>query len=95
MISMTPIIYLLIFVAVLLLVEGLYLMVPQNGKPYWMLRYTLLGRRRSMTIAKCINLSLADARGQAAILKQKINQGEDPIAIRSKEKKIEFKKKCL
>ncbi|GAA5192748.1 tyrosine-type recombinase/integrase [Ferrimonas gelatinilytica] len=71
--------------------EGLYLMVPQSGLPYWMLRYTLFGKRRSMTIGKQANLSLADARAQAAQLKQKILQGEDPITMRNAEKQVVFR----
>ncbi|TKB56302.1 tyrosine-type recombinase/integrase [Ferrimonas aestuarii] len=68
--------------------DGLYLMLPNSGKPYWMLRYTLFGKRRSMTIAKLTDLSLADARVKAALLKQKVRGGEDPIAQRSAEKKV-------
>ncbi|BDM66077.1 phage integrase [Shewanella sp. NFH-SH190041] len=70
--------------------EGLYLMLPKSGHPYWMLRYTLFGKRRSMTLGKLINISLADARAQAALLKQKINQGEDPITERKSEKQVSF-----
>ena len=29
---------------------GLYLMVPKKGAPYWMLRYSLLGKRREMSL---------------------------------------------
>jgi integrase len=71
--------------------DGLYLMLPKSGQPYWMLRYTMLNKRRSMTIGKLANLSLADARAQSTLLKQKILKGDDPIAQRKTEKKISFR----
>jgi len=68
--------------------NGLYLMLPKSGSPYWMYRYTQFGKRRSMTIAKQADLSLADARSQVALLRQKIQKGEDPIAQRNAEKQV-------
>ncbi|TON68299.1 Arm DNA-binding domain-containing protein, partial [Vibrio parahaemolyticus] len=32
--------------------DGLYLMIPKSGQAYWMLRYTIMGKRREMTIDK-------------------------------------------
>lgn len=68
--------------------NGLYLMLPNSGSPYWMFRYTQFGKRRSMTIAKQADLSLAEARSQVALLRQKIQKGEDPIAQRNAEKQV-------
>lgn len=69
-------------------INGLYLMLPKSGSPYWMFRYTQFGKRRSMTIAKQADLSLADARAKVALLRKKIQQGEDPIAQRNTEKQV-------
>nr|WP_321277966.1 integrase family protein [uncultured Vibrio sp.] len=68
--------------------NGLYLMLPKSGNPYWMFRYTLFGKRRSMTLAKQAELPLGDARAQVALLRQKIQQGEDPTAQRNAEKQV-------
>lgn len=68
--------------------NGLYLMLPKSGSPYWMFRYTLFSKRRSMTLAKQAELSLGDARAQVALLRQKILQGEDPIIQRHAEKQV-------
>ncbi|MAJ68159.1 MAG: site-specific integrase [Alteromonadaceae bacterium TMED7] len=68
--------------------NGLYLMLPKSGSPYWMFRYTQFGKRRSMTVAKQSELSLADARSQVALLRQKIQKGEDPIAQRNAENQV-------
>lgn len=59
---------------------GLYFIVPKSGSPYWALRYTSGVKRRQMTLGRLSDLSLADARGQAALEKRKIRQGEDPLA---------------
>ncbi|TMP76735.1 hypothetical protein CWB73_21410, partial [Pseudoalteromonas phenolica] len=42
--------------------NGLYIVVPKKGEPYWMMRYTIAGKRSEMTIGKHSLLSLADAR---------------------------------
>lgn len=71
--------------------NGLYLMLPANGLPYWMVRYTLFSKRRSMTIGKHRDLTLGEARAQAVLVKQKVLQGEDPIAQRKAEKQVVFR----
>lgn len=71
--------------------DGLYLMIPKSGQPYWMLRYTLFGKRRSMTIAKQGELSLAEARANAALLKKKILEEEDPIATRKTKNQVDIR----
>ncbi len=47
--------------------DGLYFVVPKSGKPCWMLRYTSNKKRKEMTLAKLSDLSLADARLEAAL----------------------------
>lgn len=68
--------------------NGLYLMLPKSGLPYWMFRYTLFSKRHSLTIAKQTELTLADARAKVALLRQKVLQGEDPLAQRNAEKEV-------
>ncbi|MDP5210466.1 site-specific integrase [Microbulbifer sp. 2205BS26-8] len=67
---------------------GLYLMIPNRGVPYWMLRYTANQKRRSMTLGKVAHVKLAEARGQAEELKQKIRQGVDPLVERRQDQQI-------
>ncbi|EJG0618037.1 tyrosine-type recombinase/integrase [Vibrio parahaemolyticus] len=65
--------------------EGLYLMIPKSGKPYWMLRYTFNSKRKEMTIAKHGELSLKEAKAEAALLRKKLLEGINPLAERKKE----------
>ena len=65
--------------------DGLYLMIPKRGKPYWMLRYTFNSKRKEMTIAKYSDISLADVRDKARTLKKKLRDGINPLAERKKE----------
>jgi len=59
--------------------DGLYFVVPKSGKAYWMLRFTSNKKRKEMTLAKYIDLSLADARVAASLKMQKLRQGFDPL----------------
>lgn len=59
--------------------NGLYLVVPKRGGPYWMLRYTSDKKRKEMTLGQCTYMSLADARSEAALQNAKKRDGRDPI----------------
>ncbi|KGE78552.1 tyrosine-type recombinase/integrase [Halomonas salina] len=65
--------------------NGLYLMIPRKGTPYWMLRYTLFGKRREMTLGKHAHLSLAEARTKAIENQKSIREGLDPIEERKRD----------
>ncbi|NWO10554.1 site-specific integrase [Chromohalobacter salexigens] len=67
--------------------NGLYLMIPRKGAPYWMLRYTLAGKRRELTLDKYTDLSLAEARERAVEAQRVIRNGVDPIEERKREEK--------
>ncbi|TOJ56715.1 integrase, partial [Vibrio parahaemolyticus] len=71
--------------------DGLYLMIPKSGQAYWMLRYTIMGKRREMTIDKVAHLSLADARYKAMELKKKVSNEEDPLVERKQHQAITIK----
>ncbi len=70
--------------------EGLYLMVPEKGHAYWMLRYTLHARRRALTLGKHNELSLADARFCAEDARRKVKKGEDPIFERQRKQPVKL-----
>ncbi|WP_168426717.1 tyrosine-type recombinase/integrase [Erwinia amylovora] len=62
--------------------EGLYLMLPPKGSPYWMIRYTINGKRKALTLGKQTDLSLAEARSEADAARKKVRLGNDPVAER-------------
>ncbi|MFS8173577.1 tyrosine-type recombinase/integrase [Vreelandella titanicae] len=68
--------------------NGLYLMIPKAGAAYWMCRYTFAGKRRGMTLGKCSDLSLAEAREQVVETQRAIRNGTDPLTERKREEKI-------
>ncbi len=64
--------------------SGLYLVVRNSATPYWMLRYSSNGKRKEMTLGQYPDLSLADAKADAAIKKREINLGSDPLIARKR-----------
>jgi len=64
--------------------SGLYLVVRNSATPYWMLRYSSNGKRKEMTLGQYPDLSLADAKADAAIKKREINLGSDPLIVRKR-----------
>ncbi|EZQ18245.1 integrase [Halopseudomonas bauzanensis] len=65
---------------------GLYLVVPKAGRAYWMLRFTSNKKRKEMTLGKVDDLSLADARAEAALRMQQHRQGLDPLIAKQQAK---------
>lgn len=63
---------------------GLYLVVPSSGTASWMLRFTSNKKRREMTLAKVKDLSLADARLEAATKMKQVRDGFDPLIQRKR-----------
>lgn len=68
--------------------NGLYLMIPKAGAAYWMCRYTFAGKRREMSLGKCPQLSLAEAREQVVETQRAIRNGTDPLAERRRDEQI-------
>ena len=64
--------------------NGLYLVVPKRGRAYWMLRYTSNARRKEMTLGKVDDLSLADARMEAALKMKQLREGLDPLIAKKR-----------
>jgi integrase len=64
--------------------RGLYFRVTAEGTAFWIVRYTINGKRREYTLGRYgkppIGLSLANAKLKAAIIKAKVDEGIDPIA---------------
>ncbi|MEZ2742195.1 tyrosine-type recombinase/integrase [Paenalcaligenes hominis] len=62
--------------------SNMYLVVPKRGKPYWMLRYTFRSDRKEMTLGVVEDLSLADARVEAALKLKQVREGIDPLILK-------------
>lgn len=71
--------------------EGLYFVVPKSGKAFWMLRYTSNKKRKEMTLAKYSDMSLADARTEAAIKMKQFRDGLDPLLAKQRAEQIAIK----
>ncbi len=63
---------------------GLYLVVPKIGSAYWMLRFTSNKKRKEMTIGRTADLSLADARTEAALKMKQLREGLDPLVAKQR-----------
>ena len=60
--------------------NGLYFVIPKSGSPYWMLRYTATNKKRKeMTLGKYADMSLQEARYEAATKKKQHREGLDPL----------------
>jgi integrase len=66
---------------------GLYLIKSDFSSGRWMLRYRQFGRRRDMGLGGWPAVGLADARRSAAAARLRLNNGEDPIALRQLERR--------
>lgn len=63
-------------------VAGLLLRISDTGARYWILRATIGGKRCDMGIGPYPEVSLANAREQAAAMRDKVRAGIDPLAER-------------
>lgn len=61
---------------------GLALQVSGNGVRTWILRYTILGKRRDMGLGAYPEVELADARARARVARSLLADGKDPIKER-------------
>lgn len=59
-------------------VSGLKLLVGKNGRKKWLVRYTLNGKKGSLSLSTFPEVSLADARKQAQRIKLMVAEGIDP-----------------
>ena len=71
--------------------NGLYFVVPKLGVPYWMLRYTAQSKRKEMTLAKYSDMSLADARAEAATKMKQFRDGLDPLVAKKRAEQSQIK----
>ena len=68
--------------------RGLCLLVKPSGARTWLLRMQLNGQRRDYGLGSALDVSLAEAREAAALLRRRVREGFDPVAERRKALKI-------
>lgn len=72
--------------------NGLYFRISKEGTGFWIVRYTIHGKRREITIGKYPEMSLADANFKAAEIKVDLKQNNiDPLAEKKRGDVTEFK----
>lgn len=67
---------------------GLWLYKRQDGPGQWVLRYTMIGRRREMGLGSVQDVSLKDARLAADKWRSVVRKGLDPISERERERRL-------
>ncbi|MFQ3247975.1 MAG: integrase [Arenicella sp.] len=66
--------------------NGLYLRVSKENTGYWVVRYSIFGMRREITLGRFDALSLARANLKAAEIKLDVKEGKDPLVEKEREK---------
>ena len=61
------------------LVKGLHLWVKNNGKKYWILRFTYLGKQKNISLGPFPTITVANARIKAQEARDKLDKGESPL----------------
>ena len=61
---------------------GLYLQIAQGGSKSWIFRYSIVGRKRHLGLGSVADVSLAQARVDAADARRLVAKGIDPIEER-------------
>lgn len=71
--------------------DGLYLMIPKSGEPYWMQRFTWKTKRKEVSIGKVKDIALKEARLLSADMRRMLSEGINPIEERQRQqiKKID------
>jgi integrase len=64
--------------------QGLWLVKRGKAKGKWVLRLEVAGNRREMGLGRWPDVSIAEAREQAAEARKKLRDGSDPIEVRAK-----------
>src|SRR6056297_2085929 len=67
-------------------VSGLNLSISEAGTRSWILRSTVQGKRRHIGLGPYPEVSLAEARAQAAEMRRRIRAGRDPVEERKAER---------
>ena len=66
---------------------GLRFRITSAGAKIWIMRYTVQGNQRDISLGPLAKLSLAQARDKAQELRKSVTEGHDPIVERAAEKR--------
>jgi integrase len=70
---------------------GLYFRISEEGTGFWVVRYTIHGKRREITLGRYPEISLADANLEVARIKGDISKSIDPLAERNRADQNSYK----
>lgn len=70
--------------------NGLYFRISKEGTGFWMLRYSIHGKRREYVLGRYPEMSLADANLATVTTKAEISKGTDPAAERKRADQTQF-----
>ncbi|WNC72727.1 tyrosine-type recombinase/integrase [Thalassotalea psychrophila] len=70
--------------------RGLYFRISNEGTGFWSVKYTIMKRRREMSIGRFPELSLADANLKSLQIAAEVRQGIDPLEERERESNGSF-----
>lgn len=60
--------------------NGLYLRITTEGTPVWVVRYSINGKRREITLDSYSEMGLADAKAETTVIKREVRNRVDPLA---------------
>ena len=67
--------------------KGLYLLITPTGAKYWRLKYRYAGKEKVLALGVYPDVPLAEARDERDDAKRLLKAGEDPVAIRRRERR--------
>ena len=70
--------------------NGLYFRISKERTGFWVLRYSIRGKRREISLGSYPEMSLADANTEAALQKNNIKNRIDPLAERKRAQSVTF-----
>ena len=71
--------------------NGLYFRISKERTGFWVIRYTMHGKRREISLGRYPEMSLADANSETSLIKTNIKKNIDPLAERQRADNTVFK----
>ncbi|MEZ5536390.1 MAG: site-specific integrase [Thiolinea sp.] len=64
--------------------NGLYFRISKERTGFWVVRFSIHKKRREISLGKYLDISLAVANAEAALIRLKVSEGIDPLVERKK-----------
>ena len=71
--------------------NGLYFRVSNEGTGFWVVRYSVNGKRREISLGRYPDMSLADANFKTSQIKTTVREGIDPLAEKKRPDSINLR----